>query len=380
MRGTGRKWPVVVAVLGIAVFTLAGCGGTAGDRQVGENQTKGETKALVATLGAAEEETKAAETPAATEAPGETAAATEAEETPEALVFADVEETVYATETVNIRKEAGTEAEVLGKLGTGQSVQRSGYHETWSRVEYEGQVCFIASEYLSTEEPKVVLPGEAQAGTGIYHAGSGPLICIDPGHQAVGNKEQEPVGPGASETKKKVSYGTAGAASGLDESELNLMVSLKLRDELLTRGYQVLMIRETNDVNISNAERAAIANNADAGAFVRIHANGSDNSSKTGSMTICPTPSNPYCSQIYDESRELSECILDHMTAASGFGSNGVWETDTMSGINWCEVPVTIVEMGYMSNPDEDLEMASASCQEKIVQGIADGIDAYFGQ
>lgn len=204
-------------------------------------------------------------------------------------------------------------------------------------------------------------------------------IVIDPGHSAVTAEGTEPLGPGSSEYKSADTGGTSGVSSKVPEYELTLSISRQLKQVLEKRGYTVIMTRDTNDVPLSCVQRAEIANNADADAYIRIHANGSEDQSANGAMTICTTPQNPYISELYSANRLLSDCILNKLCETAGCRRERVWETDTMSGNNWSKVPTTIAEIGYMSNPQEDMKMQTPEYQSQIVQGIAKGIDTYFG-
>lgn len=207
------------------------------------------------------------------------------------------------------------------------------------------------------------------------------IIVLDAGHQENANTEKEPIGPGAEEMKMKVAAGTTGVKTGVRESQLNLEIALLLEEELERRGYRIIQVRRSQEVDISNKERSETANAMKANALVRIHANGSENSSVNGAQTICPSKENVYVpKEIYEPSYLLSECILNAYVEETGCKKEKVYERDDMTGLNWSEVPVTILEMGYMTNPEEDEKMQDEKYREKMIQGIANGIDDYFKQ
>lgn len=293
------------------------------------------------------------------------------------VTFSDKQYIAYTTTTVKALDKSGTETDL--EISAERSLLVTGVSEDWVRIRCGAEQYYLTVGAVTEQRPDAAVQA-SQACGGTVYPGAGPVVTIDPGHQNKGMKEKEPNGPGSDQMKAMLTSGTQGVATKLTEYQLNLQVGLLLRDELIARGYTVVMIREGNNVTLSNVQRAQIANRAKADAFVRIHANGSENTARQGAYTICQTAKNPYNAGLHAESLQLSRNLLDGFIAATGQTKLSIWETDTMTGINWAEVPSTILEMGYMSNAEEDRRMATSAFQQAAALGMADGLDAFFAK
>ncbi len=281
---------------------------------------------------------------------------------------------VWTTAELRLRQEPSLEAEILEVLPKDTKLIVISEEEEWTQVEYEDETGYVSSEYITTEDP------DSQEAQTASSADNGYVVVIDPGHQAKGDSTKEPNGPGSSEMKARVTQGTSGVSTGVAEYVLTLDVSLQLKKELQRRGYTVYMTRETHDINISNMERAQYATEVGADIAVRIHADGAESSQANGACTLYPSSSNKYVANLSADSKRLSQNVLDAYCSATGMKNRGTMANDTMTGINWSTVPVTILEMGFMTNATDDVNMQNAEYQTKMVTGIANGIDAYFGR
>ncbi|RJQ56466.1 MAG: PASTA domain-containing protein, partial [Actinobacteria bacterium] len=228
----------------------------------------------------------------------------------------------------------------------------------------DSKVDLTVAANLGTTEPTAT-PTPAPSTSSLVSG----LVVIDPGHQARGNNEPEPIGPGSSETKPKVASGATGVATRRPEYATNLEISLKLRSYLQSRNVKVMMVRTSNDVNISNSERAQFANRARADLFVRIHCDSSENPGVNGIRTFYP-PNGGWTTAISAKS-ELAATIVQQRAATSSHLKNlGTNVHTNQTGFNWSKVPVILVECGFLSNPSDDRLLNSPSSQQAIAKGI----------
>lgn len=202
------------------------------------------------------------------------------------------------------------------------------------------------------------------------------IVCIDPGHQEKMDSKTEPVAPGSGQRKSRVSAGTAGVGSKKAEYIVNLEASMILKEILESKGYKVVMTRESHDVSISNAERAEIANKCNADLTIRIHCDSLNDSGKTGATILVPSKSGENTKAIFEDSNKYG-VILKKELKASGIKVNGICERADITGFNWSQVPVVIFEMGFMSNWNEDKMLSDPSYQKKLMEIVAQSIDEY---
>jgi len=121
-----------------------------------------------------------------------------------------------------------------------------------------------------------------------------------------------------------------------------------------------------------------MTNKAGCAVYIRLHADGSTNRSLTGASVLTSSSKNPYTKSVQKSSDKFSRDVLSEFVKATGAKNRGVSYRDDLTGTNWSTVTNTLIEMGFMSNPEEDRKMSTNDYQNKMVTGIVNGIEKYF--
>lgn len=208
----------------------------------------------------------------------------------------------------------------------------------------------------------------------------GRIICVDPGHcitPLVGKGYMQPVSPLSDEQKSMYGRGTQGAH--LSEVELNLIVGLKLRDALEALGAEVVMTREVSELTISLIERCEIAERAGADVKVSIHADGNNDHSLHGVSVLVPAADLLGTPEIREESVRLGELMVDAVAEETGAHNRGTKARKDLTGFNFSTIPTVLIEMGFMTNPEEETLLATEEYQDKIVTGMVNSLLEWYG-
>lgn len=336
------------------------------------------------------------------------------------VAMAEVSDTVYVTgDQVNVRASASTSSWVITSLNKGAELKRTGYSESWSRVQYQGQECYIASRYVSTSKPEPQTQPAVQAGGGAALAGEvkldsswkyadfskinsgsaylyrseasdrkGITVCVNAGHGTSGGSSVKtkchPDGTA------KVTGGTTGAGAteavavsggmtfsdGTAEAKVTLAMAKKLKDKLLAAGYDVLMIRESDDVQLDNVARTVIANNM-ADCHIALHWDSTASDKGAFYMSVPNVSSYRSMEPVksnWEKHNALGECLVAGLKDAGvKIFSGGSMEMD-LTQTSFSTVPSIDIELGDKNSDHSDATL------DVLAKGLLDGVNRYFGK
>jgi N-acetylmuramoyl-L-alanine amidase len=211
--------------------------------------------------------------------------------------------------------------------------------------------------------------------------GSHLVVVIDPGHDERASLQTEPIGPGSGTRKIKDGGGTHGVVTGTREADLVLDVSLRLRALLRRAGVSVVMTRtQTAGASMGNIARARIANEAGAALFLRVHADGHPSSAVRGTHILVPALRKGWTDDVYRASRRAASLVQPELVRALGFPDRAISEHSDFTGFNWADVPVILVELGFMTNPVEDRALERPSIRQRAALGLCRGTLRVLGR
>lgn len=244
----------------------------------------------------------------------------------------------HTTDGLNIRSGPSTDFTKIDSLASTTLVKVVASENGWDKIiTNDGQVGWCKNDYLQSALPL-----------------SGKKILLDPGH---GGKD-----PGS------ISY------SGKYEKYVNMEVATKLKGKLESLGATVYMTR-TGDTYINNIERGRMADKLGVDILLSIHHNslGSDKPDYFGLSTYYNTIN-------YKDKRygyDLAEAIYLNAITLNGVYQDGIYDRNYQV-LRETNTPAALIEIGFMSNPQEELNVNTDSFQNLMVEKLANGIMDYF--
>lgn len=226
-----------------------------------------------------------------------------------------------------------------------------------------------STQYQKVKREKT--PASPKVNTQIKNADK--IIVIDPGHGKVANLEKEKLSPNSNELKIKDGGGATGIVTKTPEYIINFNIATYLKEILKQNGYKVIMTKEDVNLSLGNIDRAMVGNKEKANLVIRIHADSSDITSAEGATMLIPDNS-VNTKDVIDESKRCGNIILNILIKEVNMKNRGLSPRSDMVGFNFSEVPVVLVEVGFLSNEKEDRLLSTQQYQYKIAQALADGI------